>query len=169
MKICDTFAVELPTLNSCYPNWCKPSCSQFTCIFYAHAHRGTHTAHVCMYQSMCNIMWSAVLLFLTLLTQRLLKISGRCHFNEQWLKKDYRAWLQKDSQNSFKAFWFVCMKSIDFSFMGKSALASCVKGKKHQELAKNFHRVEMSIKISNFFTSSSFSIAKVSTGNCQNN
>ena len=66
---------------------------------------------------------------------------GRCHFNEKWPEKDaYKSWLRKDDKNSNKAFCFACNKSIDLNVMGKSALLSHTKDKKHEEYIKKSSR-----------------------------
>ena len=66
---------------------------------------------------------------------------GRCHFNEKWLEKDaFKSRLRKDDKNSNKPFSFACNKSIDLNVMGKSALLSHMKDKKHEEYVKKSSR-----------------------------
>ena len=57
-----------------------------------------------------------------------------CVFQDKWLSDDmYRIWICKEKcMNS--AFCKLCQKSIDLSTMGKSALDSHAKGKKHKDM-----------------------------------
>ncbi|CAL9690709.1 unnamed protein product [Knipowitschia caucasica] len=57
---------------------------------------------------------------------------GKCRFNNAWLfVEKYQSWLQKDSDSSH-AKCKLCSKTCDISNMGESALASHMKGKKHE-------------------------------------
>lgn len=54
-------------------------------------------------------------------------------FNELWLRDEkFKIWLSKDSHNDKVAFCKLCLCSIDLSNMGKAALVSHAKSKKHQ-------------------------------------
>ena len=57
-----------------------------------------------------------------------------CVFQDKWLSDDmYKIWICKDKcMNS--AFCKLCEKLIDLSSMGKSALDSHAKGKKHKDM-----------------------------------
>ncbi|KAK5900192.1 hypothetical protein CesoFtcFv8_009591 [Champsocephalus esox] len=57
---------------------------------------------------------------------------GKCRFNNVWLLKDnYQLWLSKDTDPR-RAKCKLCSKIIDISNMGEAALASHMKGTKHQ-------------------------------------
>lgn len=60
---------------------------------------------------------------------------GKCRFNNVWLLKDnYQLWLSKDTDPR-RAKCKLCSKIIDISNMGEAALASHMKGTKHQTTA----------------------------------
>ncbi|KAL3042124.1 hypothetical protein OYC64_020135 [Pagothenia borchgrevinki] len=60
---------------------------------------------------------------------------GKCSFNNVWLLKDkYQLWLSKDTDPR-RAKCKLCFKIIDISNMGEAALASHMKGTKHQTAA----------------------------------
>ena len=60
---------------------------------------------------------------------------GKCVFSNLWLQKSpYKEWLQEVKGDKHKARCIVCMKDVDFSSMGESALTTHLKGKKHQTL-----------------------------------
>ena len=52
-------------------------------------------------------------------------------------EKAYESWLRKDVKNSNKVCCFACNKTIDLNVVGKSALVSHMKDKKHEEYVKN--------------------------------
>ncbi|KAM7441937.1 hypothetical protein ABFA07_009054 [Porites harrisoni] len=60
---------------------------------------------------------------------------GKCVFSNLWLQKSpYKEWLQEVKGDKHKARCIVCMKDVDISSMGESALTSHLKGKKRQTL-----------------------------------
>ena len=60
---------------------------------------------------------------------------GKCVFSNLWLQKSlYKDWLREVKGDKHKARCIVCMKDVDISSMGESALTSHLKGKKHQTL-----------------------------------
>ena len=60
---------------------------------------------------------------------------GKCVFSNLWLQKSpYKEWLREVKGDKHKAQCIVCMKDVDISSMGESALTSHLKGKKHQTL-----------------------------------
>ena len=60
---------------------------------------------------------------------------GKCFFSNLWLQKSpYKEWLREVKGDKHKARCIVCMKDVDISSMGGSALTSHLKGKKHQTL-----------------------------------
>ncbi|KAL3858038.1 hypothetical protein ACJMK2_012654 [Sinanodonta woodiana] len=57
-----------------------------------------------------------------------------CKFQDKWLTNNaFKSWIRKDTSNSHGAFCQLCNKSIDLTSMGKTALTSHSKGKKHKE------------------------------------
>ena len=67
---------------------------------------------------------------------------------KKWLEKDaFKSRLRKDDKNSNKPFCFACNKSIDLYVMGKSALLSHMKDKKHEEYVKNLQGNEKTIDV----------------------
>ena len=53
----------------------------------------------------------------------------------RWLQKPlYKEWLREIKGDKHRARCIVCMKDVDISNMGESALTSHLKGKKHQRL-----------------------------------
>lgn len=59
---------------------------------------------------------------------------GNCHFQDNWLKEEeFGGWLTKGNTDS-SAFRKMCQKNIDISSMGRAAIKSHLKGKKHLEL-----------------------------------
>lgn len=60
---------------------------------------------------------------------------GKCSFSDIWLVKDkYQLWLTKDTDPR-RAKCKLCCKTFDISNMGEAALASHMKGKKHEAAA----------------------------------
>ena len=60
---------------------------------------------------------------------------GKCVFSNLWLQKSpYKEWLREVKGDKHKAQCIVCMKDVDISSMGESALTSHLNGKKHQTL-----------------------------------
>lgn len=56
---------------------------------------------------------------------------GKCVFSNLWLQKSlYKDWLREVKGDKHKARCIVCMKDVDISSMGESALTSHLKGKK---------------------------------------
>ena len=62
---------------------------------------------------------------------------GNCHLREKWLGEDQFRNRLKRGQSNTTAYCNVCKKSFDISSMGRTALRSHLKGKKHQELAES--------------------------------
>ena len=63
------------------------------------------------------------------------KTMGKCVFSNLWLQKSpYKECLREVKGDKQKARCIVCMKDVDISSMGESALTSHLKGKKHQTL-----------------------------------
>ena len=63
------------------------------------------------------------------------------------LEKDaYKSWLRRDHKNSNKVFCLACNKTIDLNVVGKSALVSHMKDKKHEEYVKNLQGNEKTTK-----------------------
>lgn len=61
---------------------------------------------------------------------------GGVTFQDSWTKDPlFKDWLRCGSENKFEAFCICCRKSIDCKTMGRSALVSHMKGKKHMALA----------------------------------
>ena len=59
-----------------------------------------------------------------------------CTFQKRWLSlDDYKIWIQESKSVNFATCKF-CRKEIDLRGMGKSALKSHLRGKKHQDFAK---------------------------------
>ena len=57
----------------------------------------------------------------------------KCTFNDDWLRiKEFESWLDKGPNRSV-AYCKLCQQSFDVSNMGRSALNSHAKGKKHKE------------------------------------
>ena len=57
----------------------------------------------------------------------------KCTFNDDWLQiKEFESWLDK-GPNCSVAYCKLCQQSFDVSNMGRSALSSHAKGKKHKE------------------------------------
>ncbi|KAL3888330.1 hypothetical protein ACJMK2_000700 [Sinanodonta woodiana] len=57
-----------------------------------------------------------------------------CKFQDKWLTNNaFKSWIRKDTSNSHGAFCQLCNKSIDLTSIGKTALTSHSKGKKHKE------------------------------------
>ena len=68
-------------------------------------------------------------------TSERFKTMGKCVFSNLWLQKSpYKEWLQEVKGDKHKARCIVCMKDVDISSMGESALTSHLKGKKRQTL-----------------------------------
>ena len=61
-------------------------------------------------------------------------------------EKAYESWLRKDVKNSNKVCCFACNKTIDLNVVGKSALVSHMKDKKHKEYVKNLQGNEKTTK-----------------------
>ena len=60
---------------------------------------------------------------------------GKCVFSNLWLQKSlYKDWLREVKGDKHKARCIVCMRDVDISSMGESALTSHLKGKTHQTL-----------------------------------
>ncbi|KAJ8032368.1 hypothetical protein HOLleu_25882 [Holothuria leucospilota] len=71
---------------------------------------------------------------------------GKCRFNLLWLKHPkYCSWLEQCTDKS-KARCKICMKEIDVSSMGESALTSHLKGKKHADSCKASGRQSTNIR-----------------------
>lgn len=57
-----------------------------------------------------------------------------CTFQNKWLAEDqFKGWLKKSEENMNAAVCSICKKTIDITSMGKTALTSHMKSKKHQE------------------------------------
>ena len=74
---------------------------------------------------------------------------GKCVFSDLWLQNPlYKEWLQEVKGDKHKARCIVCMKDVDISSMGESALTSHLKGKKHQTLTSQKRSIA---SVSGFF------------------
>ena len=61
-------------------------------------------------------------------------------------KRCQKSWLRRDNKNSNKVFCLACNKTIDLNVVGKSALVSHMKDKKHEEYVKNLQGNEKTAK-----------------------
>lgn len=60
----------------------------------------------------------------------------KCQFQEDWLQDPlFNDVIKKCEGNNFAAYCILCCKEINLSNMGKAALLSHLRGKKHQEKA----------------------------------
>ena len=88
---------------------------------------------------------------------------GKCVFNERWFENSFlKLWLEHDT-DKYKAKCKVCMKTFDVSKMGKSALASHEKGKKHINLMEK-QRSSTTGDIRNLLSNSSSTASQPATG-----
>ena len=66
----------------------------------------------------------------------LLKTLDKCVFSRSWLLNPlYKKWLGEVSGAKHKARCILCMKDVDISSVGESALTSHMIGKKHKRFA----------------------------------
>ena len=84
---------------------------------------------------------------------------GTSTFQSEWLdpiiNPSFASWTRQLAKNSSSVFCFYCKKTIDISTMGKQALLSHEKSKKHMSLMNN---VATSHRISEYSLSSNIDI-----------
>ena len=92
---------------------------------------------------------------------------GKCAFNDRWLHVPaYRHWLSRDTANNNKAYCRLCLKSVDISTMGESAVKSHMKAKKHVQEQRHRDQIAQgkSLAIPSIFRPTSAAVSASGSG-----